>query len=328
MDHRFDRGPHELRRVVGDAVLDAFGHVLLDIGHRRADIVGNLKRVRAGRLIDRNGDGLLVVEQRPQAVFGRAEFDPGDVAQMRHFAPPAGLHDDVAELFFRAQASLRVDGELQIETRDAGGGADHAGGGFDILRLDRLDDVVRGKPVFRGPLRINPDPHRVVAGAEQLHLADPVDPGQAILDVENRVVAQIRHVVAVVRRQQMHDHRQVGTALDGRDAKLPDDAGQTRLGLRYAVLDKLLGLVGIRAQAERHGQGHLPVGRRLAAHIEHAFDPVDLLLDRRCHRLGDHLRVGSRRARVHDDTRRHHVGIFRDRHRRQRDQAGEKDEDR
>ena len=182
------------------------------------------------------------------------------------------------------------------------------------------------KAVFGGLLRIDPDPHRIIAGAVKLDVADAVDPRQPVLDVEHGVVAQIRHVVAVVRRQQMHDHGQVGRALLGDDAELPHHGRQPRLGLLHAVLHQLLRLVGVGAEPERHRQRHRAVGRRLARHVEHAFDAVDLLLDRRRHRLGDHLRIGAGIGRAHHDRWRHDVGIFRDRHRHQRNQAGKEDQ--
>ena len=253
---------------------------------------------------------------------------PGDVAQPCDFAVGAALDDDVAELLFGLQAALRVDGELEIEARHARRGTDHAGRRLDVLRPDRAHDVAGRQPALGDLLRIEPDPHRIVAGAEQLHVADALDARQPVLDVEHGVVAQIRHVVAVVRRQQMHDHGQVGRALDGGDAEAPDLLRQPRLGLRHAVLHQLLRLVGVGAEPERHGQRHHAVGRRLAAHVEHAFDAVDRFLDRRRHRLGDHLGVGARIGRAHHHRWRHDFRIFRDRQRRQRDQSGHEDQDR
>ena len=212
VDDGLDRGAHELGRVVDDLVGHALRHVLLDLGHGGADVVGNLQRVGAGRLEDRDRHRLLVVEQRAQAVFGGAELDARDVAQPHDFAARAGLDHDVAELLLVRKPAFGVDGQLQVDAPDVRGGADHAGGGLDVLRLDRLDDVARGQPVLGGLLRIDPDPHRIVAGAVELDVADAVDPRQPVLDVEHRVVAQIRHVVAAVRRQQMHDHGEVGRA--------------------------------------------------------------------------------------------------------------------
>src|SRR5260221_10705969 len=61
------------------------------------------------------------------------------------------------------------------------------------------------------------------------------------------------------------------------------------LGLRDAVLHHLLRLVGVGAQAESDGQRHHAVAGGLAAHVEHAFDAVDLLFQRR----SEERRVGK-----------------------------------
>ncbi|MEY9763510.1 hypothetical protein ABH988_004295 [Bradyrhizobium ottawaense] len=217
---------------------------------------------------------------------------------------------------------------LQVDALHVRGGADDAGGGLDVLRLDRFDDVARGQAVLGRLLRIDPDPHRIVTGAVELDVADAVDPRQAVLDVEHRVVAQIGHVVAAVRRQQMHDHGEVGRGLLGDDAELAHHGRQARLGLLHAVLHQLRRLVGIGAEPERHRQRHRAVGGRLARHVEHVLDAVDLLLDRGRYRLRDHLGIGAGIGGAHQDRRGHHVRIFRDRHREQRDQAGKENQDR
>src|SRR5882724_4148849 len=56
----------------------------------------------------------------------------------------------------------------------------------------RISHHVGGRqPTLCNLLRIDPDPHRIVAGAEQLHLADALDARQPILDVEDGIVAQV-----------------------------------------------------------------------------------------------------------------------------------------
>ncbi len=224
------------------------------------------------------------------------------------------------------QAALRVDRKLQIESGLVRRCADHAGGGLHVLRADFVDDVGGGEAALGDLLRIEPDPHRIVARAEQLHLADALDAREPVLDVQHRVVAQIRHIVAVVRRQQVNDHRKVRRALDGGDAQRADFRRQARFGLRHPVLHELLRLVGIGAEAEGDVERHHAVGGRLAAHIEHVLDAVDLLFDWRGNRLCNHLRVGAGILRADHDGGRRDLGIFGDRQRRQRQQAGKEDQ--
>jgi len=206
--------------------------------------------------------------------------------------------------------------------------ADHAGRGLHVLAADGGHHIARREAVVRDLLRIEPDAHRVVARAEKLNVADPVDPREAVLHDEHRVVAKVGHVVATVRRQQVHDHRQVGRTLHGGDAEAAHFFGQPRFGARHAVLHELLRLVGVGAELEGDGERHQAVGCRLARHVAHAFDAVDLFLDRRGDRLGDHLGVRARVVGPHDDRGRHDIGVFRDRQPAHRDQATEKDQQR
>src|SRR4030088_410099 len=48
--HRLDRGAYELGGVIDDLEVHTLGHVLLQLGHGRTDIVGDRDRVRARRL--------------------------------------------------------------------------------------------------------------------------------------------------------------------------------------------------------------------------------------------------------------------------------------
>jgi hypothetical protein len=223
---------------------------------------------------------------------------------------------------------LRIDRELHIDALQPRRGADHASRRLHVLAADRSDHVAGRQAALRHLLRIEPDAHRVVARAKQLHVADAFDARQPVLDVEHRVVAQIRHVVAAALRQEVYDHGQVGRTLDRDDAQAPYFLGQARLGLRDAVLHHLLRLVGVGAELEGDGERHQAVGGRLAAHVEHVLDAVDRFLDRRRHRLGDDLRVGARVLRAHHHRGRHDVWIFRDRQAAHGDHAAEKDQQR
>ncbi len=328
MDHRFDRCAHELRRVVGDAVFQAFRHVLVQLFHRLADVGRDIERIGARCLEHTHADGRIVVQQRTQRVVGGAHFEAADVAKTGHGAVGAALDDDVAELFFALQAPLRIDRQLHVHARQARRCADHAGRGLHVLATDGGHHVAGREAALRDLLRVEPDAHRVVAAAEDLHLAHAFDARQRVLHVQHRVVAQVVDVVAVVRRDEVDHHRQVGCALDGRDTEAPHFFGQARLGLRDAVLHQLLGLVGIGAEAEGDRERHHAVGRRLAAHVEHAFDAVDLLFERRGHRFSNHLGVGARVRCAHHHRRRRDFGVLRDRQTAQRNQARDQHQER
>ena len=143
VDHGFDRSADEPRRIVGDAIIDALRHVLLDLLHDRVDFVGDRERVGAGCLEDADADRRFVVDLRTQRIFGRAQLDPGDVAQAGDFAVLPGLDDDIAEFLLVLQAALRVERHLQRDVRGVRRAADGAGGCLDVLRLDFTGDVAR-----------------------------------------------------------------------------------------------------------------------------------------------------------------------------------------
>ena len=117
-DDLLDRGLHEARRVVDDAVAHAGREVDLELLHRRAHVVRQRQRIRTRRLEDGDGRGFLVVQQAAQRVRAGREFHPPEVA---HADQPAGgrvgPHDDVGELFLGRQPALGVHGELELGAR-------------------------------------------------------------------------------------------------------------------------------------------------------------------------------------------------------------------
>ena len=86
-----DRVLDEDRRVVGDGVLQAFGKALGHRGHRVFHLLADLQRVGVGRLIDPDARGGLSVDAEVLRIGLRAEFDPGDVAQVDEPAALRGL---------------------------------------------------------------------------------------------------------------------------------------------------------------------------------------------------------------------------------------------
>ena len=80
-----------------------------------------------------------------------------------------------------------------------------------------------------------------------------------------------------------------------------------------AVLHQLLVEIRVGAELEGDGERQDAVAGGLREHVEHVLRAVDLLLQRRGHRLGDHLGIRAGKLRRHHDSRRHHLGIFRDR---------------
>ena len=238
------------------------------------------------------------------------------------------LDDDVGELGRIDEPSQRVERDLPLLVRAGRLLADLPGGDLEILAAHGVDHV-RGVQVHAGhPLRIDPNPHAVVFGAEGDHIPDAVDARQLVLDVDRHVVAQIELVVAIVGRGERDDHQDVGRSLAGRHAGLLHNVGQRRQGEIHLVLHQHLGEVHIDARLERDLQRVAAVVRAVARHVEHFFHAVDELLDRRGDRLGDDLALGPGIVAVHLNRRRNDRRVLRDRKRIESDSAAQSDHDR
>ena len=135
-DHGVDGLAHELRRVVDDLVVHALRETLLESLHVGADLVGELERVGARRLVDRNGHGVLVAEQRTawrrwtRRVPG-ARCRAG--ARLRRSSPV--LTTTSPNCFLVLEAALGIERQLEFGAR-GGRRADLAGGHLHVLFAD------------------------------------------------------------------------------------------------------------------------------------------------------------------------------------------------
>jgi hypothetical protein len=94
---------------------------------------------------------------------------------------------------------------------------------------------------------LDPQPHGVLAGAEDGDAGDSLDPRHLVVDVDVRVVGEKDVVVGAVRRvEREHDQRRRGRLGDG-DAVVAHVRRQLRLGLALAHLgEQLVGGIDIR----------------------------------------------------------------------------------
>jgi hypothetical protein len=207
--HGVDGLGDEVGGVVDDVVLQAGGEVLRQVLHRRQDFFGGGERVGAGALEDQQRHRRALVEITVGVVVLGAELDAADVANARHAAVGIGPDDDVQELALVREAAESLDVQLE----GAGPGyrrlVEHAGGDLDVLRLERGDDLAGGEVARRRALGIEPDAHGVVAGAEHPHVADAVEAGQHVLDLQRGVVGDVELVARCVGRAEVDDHHQV-----------------------------------------------------------------------------------------------------------------------
>ena len=313
MNHRFDRAAHEDRRVIDDAVVHALREAFLQFFHLAANFVRDLDGVRAWALEDRDRHRRLIVQQRTQGVLAGTQLDARDVLEPSDFTVVACANDDVLELFFRNQTALGVDRQLEALGIRGRGGTELTGSHLTVLLTNRRHHIGGGQVARRGLVRIKPDPQRVVAHTEQLHVTDTTQTRQLILDVEDRVVGQIEHVVALVRRGQVHNHGQVGRGLVDGDTDARHFFGKFRFGTGHPVLHLHLRVVQVSAQSEGDGQGDLAVSGGLRGHVQHVLDAGDGLLQRSGHGFTDDFWVGTREVGAHHHGRWHDFRVFADR---------------
>ena len=190
---------------------------------------------------------------------------------------------------------------------------DDAARNLRALGVDRLGDVGGRDSERRSAVGIEPDAHRILADAEKLDIADAVDALEHVDDTPQREVRDVELIVGAVRREQEDAAEDGRRRLLHRDAVALDRLRQARQRKRDAVLDEHLGLVEIGARLEGDREGQAAVGSGLAVHVQHVFDPVDFLLDRRGHGVGDRLRGRARIDRRDHNRRRDDVRILRDR---------------
>jgi hypothetical protein len=145
---------------------------------------------------------------------------------------------------------------------------------------------------------IEPDAHGVFARSLERDVADARQPRQHVLHVQRCVVRQVQHVARAVRRIEMDGQEDVGRRLSHLHAEALHIFRQTGEGVLDAVLRQHLRDVEVGPDPERHRHGKLAVAGRLAVHVQHVLDAVDLLFERRRDGLRDGLcgraRIGCR----------------------------------
>ena len=326
VNHRLDGAANKDRRVINDAEVHALREVLLQLGHLGPNFIGNIDGVGTRTLENRDRHRRLIVQQGAQGVLAGAQFNPGNVLETGDFTVIASANDDVLELFFGHQTALGIDRQLEAGGIRGRGCTQGAGSHLTVLLADRVDHI-GGRQIARsGLVRIEPHPQRVIAHAEQLHVANPAEAGQFILDVEDGVVGQVQHVVALVRRGQVHNHGQVGRSLVHRDPDACHFFGKLGLGTGHTVLHLHLSVVQVGTQGKGDGQGDLAVSGGLRRHVEHVLDTGNRLFQRRGDGFTYHFGVGPGEVGPYHNGRRHHFGVFTDGQLEQRNAARNQDQ--
>ena len=125
----------------------------------------------------------------------------------------------------------------------------------------------------------------------------------------------------------MHDHGDVGRLFFRRYTDALHIGRENGDRNSDAILHQYLRRIEIGAELKRDAERHVAVARALRRHVEHVLNAIDLLLDRRRNRFRYHLRVGAGIGGRDLDRWWRNVRILRNRKRRKRDHADERDDD-
>ena len=222
MDDGVDGFADEFGGVVNNPVFQTGRKIPRQGIHFRLDGIRAGQRVRSGRLEHGHYDRSLAGQIGRGLIIIRTNLDPGDISDADLTAIGIGSYDDLFELRRIGKATLRFNG----------------------------DDLASRQAIGSRPVRIQPHPHRKVARAEHLDVADPFNPGQPVLDTGLGIVGDIFAVERVVRADQIDHQKKVGRGFAGHDAEPLDFFRQAGRGDRDPVLDKHLGSVEIGARLE------------------------------------------------------------------------------
>ena len=77
--------------------------------------------------------------------------------------------------------------------------AELAGGDLLVLLLDGTDDILRRQRARVELVGVEPEAHRILAGAEDIDIADARHARQFILQMNRRVIGEIEGIVARIR---------------------------------------------------------------------------------------------------------------------------------
>src|SRR3989442_1309093 len=195
---------------------------------------------------------MTVVTQIAAVILG-PKLRSANVFQPYQGAVSVRLQDDIVELRGLSEAADRADADLKLLSRLDRRLPDLARGYFYVLLLERIDHVAGGETAARHTHRIEPQPHGVLALAENKYLSNSRHTLQSVFYVDVQGVAHEERAVAVVRRVHRRAEDKVLRRLGNRDAGGLDGAGKSSLGRVDAILNVYRCQVRVPIQVEGRG---------------------------------------------------------------------------
>ena len=174
---------------------------------------------------------------------------------------------------------------------------------LDILVSDGVQDIRGGEIELFEPVRIQPDTHAVLTGAEDSHLADTRQPGERVLHVDDAVVGEKGLIEPVVVRIEADDEQNIrGDLPHGNplDLDAPGKLGERAVDL---VLDEDEGFIEVGADVKGDRERIGPVAAARGRHVDRPFHAVDRLFEGHSDRLRNDCRAGARIPGAHLNRR-------------------------
>ncbi len=213
--HRVDGILNKNRGVVIDGILQARWKILAHLFHGLAHLRADIHRIGVRQGIDNQVGGLLAGQHGKVGEGLLGELHPGQVPHPDDlgglgFLGPHRLDNDVFKLGGAFEPSQGVDGELKSLAGGHRRPPQLPGHHLDVLLLDRVHHVHGGEPVILELVGVQPHAHGVRAGADDVDLGDPGQPGQGVLQVDHAVIGQVGFIKAVVVRIEAHHLQDIG----------------------------------------------------------------------------------------------------------------------
>jgi hypothetical protein len=313
--------------VEGDGVFHARREGTSEAVHLGFGIAIDLQGIGVAQLLHAEADGGNAVEGQSAAIGFGAQFGMADVFDLDD-AGGGVLDHDVVELLGSGETPDDVHGNLEGLFLIGGRRAKLAGGNFDVLLGESIDDVGGGELAGGELDRVEPDAHGIFADAEDGDVADAFHALESILDVDVEVVAHEEIAVLAVLGVHAGAEDEIGGGLADGDAGLIDLRGQQAGGGTDAVLHVDGGDVEVVAGIKGGGDDAGAVVPAGGLDIAHARDTVDGFFERDGDSGFDLAGIGSDIAGGDEDLRRRELRVERNREGRNDDGSGEDDKER
>src|SRR5579883_2431433 len=221
--------------VKSDDILHARREGLCQFREGRFGCLIYIECIGVGKLLHTNTPGLMPAVLPICVVGFIAELCMAHIHQL-YQAIGRALQNDLFEFLWSGEAPHNAKRNLEILRRRSRRAPELAGRNFDVLLLDRIDDIGGRQSAGRQPGRIEPDAHGIFALAKNDDIAHALDALERVFDIDIEIVRDVLVRQASVGRIEPYSKDEVRIRLRDCDTGVLDFLRQTALCRVYAVL--------------------------------------------------------------------------------------------